>query len=54
MNIEKVERAIELQNRANNEIDLYGEASESTVNELMDIIDSLNEEEGNEFARNYR
>lgn len=51
MNNEKVVRAVELQNRANNEIDLYGQASEGTVNELMDIVDSLTDDEGDEFIR---
>lgn len=51
---EVVERAIELQNRANNEINLYGQVSENTINELMFIVDNLSDEEADEFVRNYR
>ena len=53
MNQEKISRAIELQNRANDEIETYGEASDSTVNELMDIVDNMTPEEGNEFVAQY-
>ena len=45
MNIQKVERFIELQERVNREIDLYGQASISTCNMLMEIGDSLSHEE---------
>jgi hypothetical protein len=45
MNIQKVERFIELQERINREIDLYGQASISTCNMLMEIGDSLSSEE---------
>ena len=51
MNQEKISRAIELQDRANKEIDAYGQTSESTMNELMEIVDSLTPEEGDEFIR---
>ena len=51
MNQEKIARAVELQKRANLEIDSYGKASESTVNELMEIVDTLTYEEGNEFIK---
>jgi len=53
MNQEKISRAIELQNRANDEIETYGEASDSTINELMDIVDNMTPEEGNEFVAQY-
>ena len=53
MNQEKISRAIELQNRANDEIETYGEASDSTVNEMMDIVDNMTPEEGNEFVAQY-
>ena len=53
MNQEKINRTIELQNRANDEIETYGEASDSTVNELMDIVDNMTPEEGNEFVAQY-
>ena len=51
MNQEKISRAVELQDRANKEIDTYGQTSDSTVNELMEIVDSLTFEEGDEFIR---
>ena len=51
MNQEKVARAVELQERANQEIDLYGEASSNTIYELMDIVDSLTPEECDEFIK---
>jgi hypothetical protein len=41
----KVERAIYLQKKANVQIDTYGEASHDVVDELMEIVDSLNEGE---------
>ena len=53
MNQEKINRTIELQNRANDEIETYGEASDSTVNEMMDIVDNMTPEEGNEFVAQY-
>ena len=45
MNNTKVERAIYLQKKANDQIDTYGEASHHVVDELMEIVDSLNEGE---------
>lgn len=51
MNQEKISRAIELQDRANKEIDAYGQTSESTMNELMEIVDSLTPDEQDEFIR---
>jgi hypothetical protein len=45
MNYEKIDRAIELQNRANREIETYGEAFYDTMNELLDIFDSLTPKE---------
>ena len=53
MNQEKISRAIELQNRANDQIETYGEALDSTVNELMNIIDNMTPEEENEFVAQY-
>ena len=53
MNQEKINRAIELQNRANDEIEMYGEALDSTINELMDIVDNMTPEEENEFVAQY-
>ena len=43
MNNTRVERAIYLQKKANDQIDTYGEASHDVVDELMEIVDSLNE-----------
>jgi len=45
MNEEKVHRAIELQQRANKEIDTYGQTTEQTIDELMWIIDTMTPEE---------
>ena len=45
MNNTKVERAIYLQKKANDQIDTYGEASHDVVDELMEIVDSLNDVE---------
>ncbi len=53
MNQEKVSRAIELQQRANNEIDTYGEASSNTIIELIELVDSLTPEEEEEFIKQY-
>ena len=45
MNQNRVERAIYLQKKANDQIDTYGEDSHDVVDELMEIVDSLNESE---------
>lgn len=45
MNINKVERVIELQRKANYQIEYYGEADEDTVNEMIELTDSLTPEE---------
>ena len=45
MNIQKVEKFIELQERVNREIDLYGQASISSCDMLMEIGDDLSSEE---------
>ena len=49
----KIEKVIELQLKFNREIEVYGKASESTFNELMDLADSLNEAEQEEFEKEY-
>ena len=53
MNQEKVQRAIELQRRANSEIEIYGEVSEQTFREMMDIFDSLNSSEIDQVIKDY-
>lgn len=45
MNIQKVKKFIELQERVNREIDTYGEASDSSCNMLEELGDSLTYEE---------
>ena len=45
MNIQKVERYIELQERVNRELNLYGEVSISSYGMLMEIYYSLSSEE---------
>ena len=49
----KIERTIELQLKFNREIEVYGKASESTFNGLMDVADGLNEAEQEEFENKY-
>jgi hypothetical protein len=53
MNIQKVKRFIELQERANREIDTYGETSMSTMEMLEEIGDSLTPEEIEETIKMY-
>jgi hypothetical protein len=51
--MEKVDRAIELQFRVNHQIEVYGEANDCDIDELMEIVDSLNNEESDLFTRLY-
>ena len=44
MNI-KVKKAIELQDKANQEIDMYGQTTEKTFNKMMKVFDSLSVKE---------
>ncbi len=53
INQDKVNRAIELQKRANNEIDTYGRTSDSTFEEMMEAFDSLTPDEENEVIERY-
>ena len=53
MNQEKIQRAIELQRRANSEIEVYGEVSQQTFQELMDVFDSLTSDEIDQVITNY-
>jgi hypothetical protein len=41
----KVKKAIELQDKANQEIDMYGQTTEKTFNKMMKVFDSLSVEE---------
>lgn len=45
MNINKVERVIELQRKANYQIEIYGEADHDIVDEMIELADSLTPEE---------
>ncbi len=45
MNIKKVERVIELQRKANYQIEYFGEADHDTVDEMIELADSLTPEE---------
>jgi len=45
----KINKLVELQQRINREIDVYGKADESIVNEMMEIANNLNEAEQDEF-----
>jgi hypothetical protein len=49
----KVAKLVELQMRANREIDVYGQTDEGTFNDMMEIADSLNAAEQDEFLRLY-
>jgi hypothetical protein len=49
VNKEKVHRLLELQLRANREIDIYGQMGRSTWIDLEELADSLNEAEQDEF-----
>jgi transcription termination factor NusB len=49
MNNEKVLRAIELQQKANLQIDNYGQCTDDVINELIEITDSMTPEEENAF-----
>jgi hypothetical protein len=51
MNQEKINRAVELQKRANDEIDTYGQASDETIMDLMDTVDNMTPEEQDEFIK---
>jgi hypothetical protein len=53
MNIQKVRKFIELQERANREIDTYGKTSMSTMEMLEEIADSLTPEEIEETIKMY-
>lgn len=53
MNVNKIDRLFELQARANRQIDTYGEAEDSVINELMELTDTLTEEEESEVARRF-
>jgi hypothetical protein len=45
MNINKVERVIELQRKANYQIEYFGEANHDIVDEMIELADSLTPEE---------
>ena len=47
----KIDKLVELQLRANREIDVYGQTSYETFNEMMDLADSLNAAEQDEFLK---
>lgn len=49
MNIIIVYRCAYLQLKANKEIDLFGQSTEDTTNELMKLSDKLNGDEGTAF-----
>jgi hypothetical protein len=41
MNNPKVKNAIKLQEKTNQEIDMYGQATDKTFNKMMKVFDSL-------------
>jgi hypothetical protein len=51
MNIQKVRRFVELQERANREIEIYGKSSMSTMIMLEEIGDNLTPEEADEVIK---
>ena len=44
-NLENVKKAIKLQKEANYQIDMFGEAHEGGVNEMLELIDNFNSED---------
>jgi uncharacterized protein YukE len=50
----KVQRFIELQDKANNEINQLGQATDETVNELEAVGDNLNDAEIEEVCKIYQ
>lgn len=53
MNIEKVKRAIYLQKKANEQIDIYGESSADVMDELITLADEFSPEENDMFIKMY-
>ena len=53
MNIEKVNRVIEQQLRANAQIDMYGESDHETTDILLELVDSLTHEESDKVIELY-
>jgi hypothetical protein len=49
----KISRAVELQHKINQQIEVYGEANIYLCDELMEIIDSFTREEENTFLNLY-
>jgi len=45
MNIEKVEKVIELQRKANYQIEQFGEAAHDLVDQMIELADTLTPEE---------
>ena len=54
MNIQKVERVIYLQKKANQQIHLHGQVSDDVINELMELADNLTPEESEMFIKMYQ
>lgn len=50
---ENVKRAVFLQLEANTQIDQFGQANNETINELMELVDSFDESEENDFIELY-
>lgn len=50
INEQKVRRAVELQNKANDQIKWYGQTSEHVMDELMELVDGFNDEEQDAFT----
>jgi hypothetical protein len=42
INLENVKRAIKLQKEANYQIDMFGEAHDDVVNEMLELVDNFN------------
>lgn len=49
INLENVKRAVELQKEANNQIDLFGCASEVVVDEMLELVNNFNSFEEDMF-----
>jgi len=50
INLENVKRAIKLQKEANYQIDMFGEAHDDGVNEMLELVDNFNSFEENMFV----
>lgn len=53
MDLSKIDRFMELQERANRQIETYGQAEDNTMMDLMELADSLTPDEVDEVTRRH-